>query len=337
MDKYSYIANAHGSYIDELYNNYKQDPSSVDISWQKFFEGFDFSQVKYGENGGVGVSELSSKDTQVRNLIHAYRSRGHLKSDTNPVRQRRDHNVKLDPSEFGLQTADLETAFAVGNEVGLGNAKLKDIVAALNKIYLGPIGYEYMHIRDAEVLDWFKKKCEKDGLNINPPIDTKKRILEKLNEAVVFENFLHTKFLGQKRFSLEGGENTIPALDAIINEAGNSGVKEVVIGMAHRGRLNVLANIMGKTYDEVFNEFEGNTDPDLTMGDGDVKYHLGYSSRIKTSKEQNVYIKLTPNPSHLEAVDPLVLGYTRGQIDDEYSGDLKKAMSVLIHGDAAVA
>ncbi|MEM9296814.1 MAG: 2-oxoglutarate dehydrogenase E1 component [Bacteroidota bacterium] len=337
MDKYSYIANAHGSYIDELYSNYKKDPSSVDVSWQKFFEGFDFSQVKYGGNGSPGLSELSSKDTQVRNLIHAYRSRGHLKSDTNPVRQRRDHNVKLDLSEFGLEKADLETAFDVGNEVGLGNAKLKDIVAALDKIYLGPIGYEYMHIRDAEALDWFKKKCEKDGLNVNPPIDTKKRILEKLNEAVVFENFLHTKFLGQKRFSLEGGENTIPALDAIINEAGNSGVKEVVIGMAHRGRLNVLANIMGKTYDEVFNEFEGNTDPDLTMGDGDVKYHLGYSSRIKTSNEQNVYIKLTPNPSHLEAVDPLVLGYTRGQIDDEYSGDLKKAMSVLIHGDAAVA
>ncbi|MEM8568362.1 MAG: 2-oxoglutarate dehydrogenase E1 component [Bacteroidota bacterium] len=337
MDQYSYIANAHGSYIDELYNNYKKDPSSVDISWQKFFEGFDFSLAKYGENGSAETSELSSKDTQVRNLIHAYRSRGHLKSDTNPVRQRRDHNVKLDPSEFGLEKTDLETAFSVGKEIGLGTAKLKDIIIALNKIYLGPIGYEYMHIRDAEVLDWFKKKCEKDGLNINPPIDTKRRILEKLNEAVVFENFLHTKFLGQKRFSLEGGENTIPALDAIISEAGNSGVKEVVIGMAHRGRLNVLTNIMGKTYDEIFNEFEGNTDPDLTMGDGDVKYHLGYSSRVKTNNEKDVYIKLTPNPSHLEAVDPLVLGYTRGQIDDEYKGDLKQAMSVLIHGDAAVA
>ncbi|MEM7106664.1 MAG: 2-oxoglutarate dehydrogenase E1 component [Bacteroidota bacterium] len=337
MDNYSYIANAHGSYIDELYSSYKKDPSSVDLSWQKFFEGFDFSQAKYGENGNSEVSELSSKDTQVRNLIHAYRSRSHLKSDTNPVRQRRDHNVKLGLSEFGLSEADLETAFSVGNEIGLGKAKLKDIIAALNKIYLGPIGYEYMHIRDAEVLNWFKQKCEKDGLNINPPINTKKRILEKLNEAVVFENFLHTKFLGQKRFSLEGGENTIPALDAIINEAGDYGVKEVIIGMAHRGRLNVLANIMGKTYDEIFNEFEGNTNPDLTMGDGDVKYHLGYSSRIKTSNDQKVYIKLTPNPSHLEAVDPLVLGYTRGQIDDEYKGDLKQAMSVLIHGDAAVA
>ncbi len=340
MDKYSYIANAHGSYIDELYADYKKDPTSVDPSWQKFFEGFDFSIAKYGENGvkeAEVAEEVSTKDTQVRNLIHAYRSRGHLKSDTNPVRQRRDHNVKLTSAEFGLGEEDLNTEFAVGAEIGLGKSSLRNIISALDKIYLGPIGYEYMHIRDSEVLDWFKKKCEKEGLEINPPIDTKKRILQKLNEAVVFENFLHTKFLGQKRFSLEGGENTIPALDAIINEAGEFGVKEVVIGMAHRGRLNVLANIMGKTYDEIFNEFEGNVDPDATMGDGDVKYHLGYSSRIKTTTEKDIYIKLTPNPSHLEAVDPLVLGYTRGQIDDEYGGDLKKAMSVLIHGDAAVA
>ncbi|TRX53030.1 2-oxoglutarate dehydrogenase E1 component [Fulvivirga sp. M361] len=338
MDKYSYIANAHGSYLDELYASYKKDPSSVDDSWQKFFEGFEFSLQKYGENGHADESDaVSTKDTQVRNLIHAYRSRGHLKSVTNPVRQRRDHNVRLTAGEFGLQKEDFETEFVVGNEIGLGKAKLKDIVAVLEKTYLGTIGYEYMHIRDVDVLDWFKRKCEKEGSNINLDIDTKKRILQKLNEAVVFENFLHTKFLGQKRFSLEGGENTIPALDAIINKATEFDVKEVIIGMAHRGRLNVLANIMGKTYEEIFSEFEGTTDPDLTMGDGDVKYHLGYSSRIKTTTDKNIYVKLTPNPSHLEAVDPLVLGYTRGQIDDEYDGKLKKAISVLIHGDAALA
>ena len=337
MDRYSYIANAHGSYLDELYADFKKDPTSVDESWQKFFEGFEFSLQKYGENGATTGEAVSTKDTQVRNLIHAYRSRGHLKSDTNPVRQRRDHKVRLSPEEFGLQKEDMDTEFVVGNEIGLGKAKLKDIVVALDKVYLGPIGYEYMHIRDSDVLDWFKKKCEKEGLNLNPPIDTKKRILQKLNEAVVFENFLHTKFLGQKRFSLEGGENTIPALDAIINKASEFGVKEVILGMAHRGRLNVLANIMGKTYEEIFSEFEGTTDPDLTMGDGDVKYHLGYSSRIKTSAQKDIYVKLTPNPSHLEAVDPVVLGYTHGQIDDEYGGDLKQAMSVLIHGDAAMA
>ena len=337
MDKYSYIANAHANYIDELYKSYQSDPNSVDLTWQKFFEGFEFSLQKYGEDGVASEEGVSSKDIQVRNLIHAYRSRSHLKSDTNPVRQRRDHNVKLTYQEFGLTDADLETEFDVGSEIGIGRAKLKDIIKQLDAIYLKHIGYEYMHIRDSEILDWFKKKCEKEGVDVNPDTNTKKRILLKLNEAVTFENFLHTKFLGQKRFSLEGGENTIPALDSIINKASEFDVKEVVIGMAHRGRLNVLANIMGKTYEEIFSEFEGTTDPDLTMGDGDVKYHLGYSSRIKTTYNKDVYVKLTPNPSHLEAVDPLVLGYVRGQIDDEYQGDMKKAMSILIHGDAAVA
>lgn len=338
MDKYSYISNAHGSYIDELYKSYQSDPSSVDQTWQKFFEGFEFSLQKYGEDGLPGESEgVSSKDTQVRNLIHAYRSRGHLKSDTNPVRERRDHNVKLSYKDFGLTDADLNTEFEVGAEIGIGKASLKKIIDTLDSIYLKHIGFEYMHIRDSEILDWFKRKCEKEAVDINPDNATKKRILLKLNEAVTFENFLHTKFLGQKRFSLEGGENTIPALDGIINKAAEFDVKEVVIGMAHRGRLNVLANIMGKTYEEIFSEFEGTTDPDLTMGDGDVKYHLGYSSRIKTPSSKDVYVKLTPNPSHLEAVDPLVLGYVRGQIDDEYDGDLKKALSILIHGDAAVA
>ncbi|MDX1627120.1 MAG: 2-oxoglutarate dehydrogenase E1 component [Fulvivirga sp.] len=336
MDRYSYISNADVSYIDDLYQSFKKDPSSVDESWQKFFEGFEFSLQKY-DDGLPADAELSHKETRVRNLIHAYRSRGHLKSDTNPVRQRRDHNVKLSIEDFGLSKDDLEEEFEVGHEIGIGKASLKKIKETLDAIYLGSIGYEYMHLRDSEILDWFKHKCEKESVEINPPIETKRRILDKLNEAVVFENFLHTKFLGQKRFSLEGGENTIPALDAIINKAAEFDVKEVVIGMAHRGRLNVLANIMGKTYEEIFSEFEGNTDPDLTMGDGDVKYHLGYSSRIETTSNKKVYVKLAPNPSHLEAVDPVVLGYTRGQIDDEYGGEEREAMSILIHGDAAIA
>ena len=336
MDSYSYISNAHGNYIDQLYADYKKDPDSVDESWQKFFEGFEFS-LSSQMNGAPVEAPISDKETAVRNLIHAYRSRAHLKSDTNPVRQRRDHNISLDLETFGLSEEDLDHEFAVGQEIGLGKVSLRKIVNHLNKVYLGHIGYEYMHIRDGEILQWFKHMCETVGSNTEPDRAKKNRILQKLNEAVVFENFLHTKFLGQKRFSLEGGENTIPALDAIITKASEMDVKEVVIGMAHRGRLNVLANIMGKTYEEIFSEFEGTTDPDLTMGDGDVKYHLGYSSQIKTPSEKEIYVKLTPNPSHLEAVDPVVLGYTRGQIDDEYDGDLKKAMSVLIHGDAALA
>ncbi|MEL6557684.1 MAG: 2-oxoglutarate dehydrogenase E1 component [Bacteroidota bacterium] len=336
MDKYSYISNAHGAYIDEMYQSYQKDPDSVDVSWRKFFEGFEFGIQKYGEDGG-GADVLSNKEMAVRNLIYAYRSRGHLLSDTNPVRPRRKHVVELDLEDFGLSNADLDTEFAIGKELGLGKASLRKILTELKQIYIGHIGFEYSHIRDAEILEWFRDKIESQSYPVSPTVETKKRILSKLNEAVVFENFLHTKFLGQKRFSLEGGENTIPALDTIINKAAEFKVEEVVIGMAHRGRLNVLANIMGKTYEEIFSEFEGSTDPDLTMGDGDVKYHLGYSSHIKTDSGRNVYVKLAPNPSHLEAVNPVVLGYTRAQIDDEYKGDLGKAIPVLIHGDAAVA
>lgn len=343
MDKYSYIANAHGDYIDQLYHSYKENPDTVDESWQRFFEGFEFSIAKYGENGHTAEGAetmVSSKETQVRNLIYAYRSRAHLKSDTNPVRERRKHTTRLDLENFGLSESDLEVEFEIGKELGLGKAKLSKILNSLSKIYLGSIGFEYNHIRDSQRFEWCKQRVESKesgAIAMEPTIEEKKLILSKLNEAVVFENFLHTKFLGQKRFSLEGGENTIPLIDKIIRSAAEDNVAEVVIGMAHRGRLNVLANIMGKTYEEIFSEFQGVVDLSQTMGDGDVKYHLGYSSYLPTPSGKDVYVKLAPNPSHLEAVDPVVLGYTRAQIDDEYKGDFQKAIPVLIHGDAAIA
>ncbi|MEM9897681.1 MAG: thiamine pyrophosphate-dependent enzyme, partial [Bacteroidota bacterium] len=307
-----------------------------DESWKKFFEGFEFAQERYGENGAV--SELATpKETAVRNLIYNYRSWAHLVANTNPVRERRPHTAKLELSDFNLSEGDLDTEFEVGEEVGLGKSPLKKILAKLKKVYAGHIGFEYNHIRDSNISEWLKNKIETEGANISPSREEKHRILSKLNEASGFENFLHTKFLGQKRFSLEGGENMIPALDKIINKGAELDAEEVVIGMAHRGRLNVLANIMGKTYEEIFSEFEGNQEVDLTMGDGDVKYHLGYSSHLDTTAGKKMYVKLAPNPSHLEAVDPVVLGYSRAQIDDEYQGDMDKAIPVLIHGDAAVA
>ncbi|UOQ53722.1 2-oxoglutarate dehydrogenase E1 component [Hymenobacter cellulosivorans] len=359
MDAYSYIANAHGDYIDQLYKAYQADPESVDFGWRKFFEGFDFSQ-QYPADGeaqpaGSGVLSTSAstdgagqiravdtvaadKETQVSNLIHAYRSRGHLRAKTNPVRERKDRKARLDIADFGLSEADLDTTFKTGEVLGLGTgAKLRDIIAALEKIYTRSIGFEYMYIRDPQILDWFRAKVEKDSLAFNPGVEYKKRILKKLNEAVVFENFLHTKFLGQKRFSLEGGETTIPALDAIINKASELGVNEVMIGMAHRGRLNVLANIMGKTYEQIFSEFEGTAVPDLTMGDGDVKYHMGYSSEVDTEGGRKVNLKLAPNPSHLEAVNPVVEGFVRAKIEHQYGGDYHQILPILIHGDAALA
>ncbi|GAB3874164.1 2-oxoglutarate dehydrogenase E1 component [Hymenobacter segetis] len=288
---------------------------------------------------GLASGEVAAdKETAVRNLIHAYRSRGHLRAKTNPVRERKDRKPRLDLADFGLGEADLDTVFRNGEVLGLGGqAKLRDIVAALEKIYTGAIGFEYMYIRDPQVLDWFREKVEHDSLAFNPGVEYKKRILKKLNEAVVFENFLHTKFLGQKRFSLEGGETTIPALDAIIGKGAELGVKEVMIGMAHRGRLNVLANIMGKTYEQIFSEFEGTAVPDLTMGDGDVKYHMGYSSEVETSTGQKVNLKLAPNPSHLEAVNPVVEGFVRAKIEHQYGGDYHQILPILIHGDAALA
>ncbi len=278
------------------------------------------------------------QETAVRNLILAYRSRAHLRANTNPVRERKDRKPRLNLSEFGLGEADLDRSFRNGAALGLGEkATLRDLVAALEKIYTGTIGFEYTYIRDPQILDWFQHKVEQESLAFAPSKDYKKRILEKLNEAVVFENFLHTKFLGQKRFSLEGGETTIPALDAIINKGAELGVEEVMIGMAHRGRLNVLANVMGKTYEQIFSEFEGTATPDLTMGDGDVKYHMGYSSQVQAVGGQTVNLKLAPNPSHLEAVNPVVEGFVRAKIEHQYGGDYHRILPILIHGDAALA
>ena len=338
MDKYSYIANAHGQYIDELYAAYKQDPASVDASWQQFFEGFEFSLQKYPQlpEEQAGTSVLNTKEINVRNLIHAYRTRGHLEAKTNPVRKRKDRKARLSLADYGLTDADLDTHFEVGNELGIGKATLRKIVETLKTIYTGAIGFEYMYIRDPEMLDWFKKKVEHDAIHFTPSAQEKERILRKLNEAVVFENFLHTKYIGQKRFSLEGGETTIPALDAIINASAELGTHEIVIGMAHRGRLNVLVNIMGKTYEQVFNEFEGSV-PDMTMGDGDVKYHMGYSSQVVTDSGKKVDLKLAPNPSHLEAVNPVVEGFVRAKVEGQYDKDFDKVLPVLIHGDAAIA
>ena len=354
MDNYSYIANSEPSYIEELYKSYQQDPASVEESWARFFEGFDFSR-KYPQNGtaangaasngaaksaaapapAVGESRVR-KEMEVVHLIRGYRSRGHLVAKTNPIRQRKDRGPRLALADFKLADSDLDTVFEAGTEVFGKPATLREIVDALEKIYTRDIGFEYLYIRDREQKNWLREKIEKEALNMNFSIEEKKHILSKLNEAVVFENFLHTKYIGQKRFSLEGGETTIPALDAMINKAGELGVKEVMIGMAHRGRLNVLANTMRKTYEQVFNEFEGNL-PDQVWGDGDVKYHMGFSSQIKTPGGHEMYLKLAPNPSHLEAVNPVVEGFIRARADGMYGSDYDRVLPVLIHGDAAVA
>ncbi|MES2795178.1 MAG: 2-oxoglutarate dehydrogenase E1 component [Bacteroidota bacterium] len=342
MDSFSFLANADVAAISDLYESYKNDVNSVDESWQKFFKGFDFS-LTWGEQKATTNGTITSTDTNqvqkemaVISLIKAFRSRGHLLAQTNPVRGRKDRRPRLDLGDYSLSDADLEVEFEAGKFLGIGKSKLSTIIGTLNKIYSGHIGFEYSYIREPDVKEWLRNKIEKEAVAFNLPIDEKKQILEKLNEAVVFENFLHTKFLGQKRFSLEGGETTIPALDAIINKAAELGTQEVMIGMAHRGRLNILANIMGKSYEAIFDGFEGNV-PDEVHGDGDVKYHLGYSSKYITPSQKEISLKLAPNPSHLEAVNPVVEGFCRARADAHYEGDYDKILPIVIHGDAAVA
>jgi 2-oxoglutarate dehydrogenase E1 component len=272
-------------------------------------------------------------------LIHGFRQRGHLLSTTNPIRTRRDRRPHLDPGDYRLSEEDMQRHFTAGWTIGLEKATLGEILHRLELIYCGNLGVEFAHIENYEKRMWLREKIEtrplQDDYGLN--LETKKRILEKLNGAVMFEKFLHTKYVGQKRFSLEGGESTIAALDAIITQAADIGVEEFILGMAHRGRLNVLANIMGKTYEQIFSEFEGNSIPDLSFGDGDVKYHLGFSSQVKTLHDKLVHLKLVPNPSHLESVDPVVEGFARAKADVLYGSNYDKIMPILIHGDAALA
>ncbi len=338
MDRQSYIANADPAALEALYQSWQADPAAVAPDWARFFEGFDLA-TRYAEagTGTTGTTPDRDKEAAVQNLIYSWRARGHLQAHTNPVRPRRDRKARLELADFGLSEADLDTPFRVGAELGLGTAPLRAIVARLKALYEGPVGFEYLHCRDPKVIDWMQQKVEVEFPAFAPDAAHKRRILSKLNEAVVFENFLHTKFLGQKRFSLEGGETTIPALDAIIERAAELGAQEVMIGMAHRGRLNVLTNVLGKTYEQVFSEFQGTAVPDSTMGDGDVKYHMGYSSEVTTLGGKKVNLKLAPNPSHLEAVNPVVEGFVRAKIEHQYHDDVHQIVPILIHGDAALA
>jgi len=337
MDKFSFLGNADVSQIEELFEKYKNDPESVEPSWKEFFEGFEFGRGNLAHDTSQKESgEKWGREFSVINLINGYRNRGHLFTKTNPVRERRKYTPTLELKNFGLDDSDLETVFHAGSLIGIGDAKLKDIVAHLQATYCESVGAEYKYIRTPEVVDWLERKMESSRNSRQFSIEEKRHILEKLNEAVAFENFIHTKFVGQKRFSIEGGETLIPALDAVIGYGAELGIKEFVIGMAHRGRLNVLANILGKSYEEIFTEFEGLEFDAMTMA-GDVKYHLGYSSDVTTAKGKQVHLSVAPNPSHLEAVDPVVQGIVRSKIDNTDGGNENMIAPILIHGDAAIA
>lgn len=349
MDRFSFLNAAHTDFFAELYDQYLENPDSVEPSWRSFFQGFDFGSSFSGQVdhalisdavSSVDVSQLSDKlqkEFNVLKLIDAYRTRGHLFTKTNPIRHRRTYSPTLDLENYGLSDADLNTVFDAAKVMKLEPCTLAEILGHLNKIYCQSIGVEYMYIRKPEVIQWIQDKI---GYNDNQPRfseDQKKQILAKLNEAVSFENFLHTKYVGQKRFSLEGGESLIPGIDALIEAAAERGVEQFVMGMAHRGRLNVLANIFGKNTQDIFSEFDGKDYDDDALFDGDVKYHLGLTADRKSASGKSININLAPNPSHLETVGAVIEGITRAKQDRYYDGDSSKVLPIALHGDAAVA
>ncbi|MEE9363849.1 MAG: 2-oxoglutarate dehydrogenase E1 component [Cellulophaga sp.] len=348
MDKYSFLNAAHTSFFAELYDKYLINPDSVEPSWRAFFQGFDFGKESLldeidASNMGVSTSESAQiplqlqKEFQVVKLIDGYRSRGHLFTKTNPVRDRRKYYPGLEIENFDLSKSDLQTVFTAGEILDMGPSTLENIVKHLNTIYCDSIGIEYMYIRKPEEIEWWQKRLNDNENHSDFSIEDKKYILAKLNQAVTFEQFLQTKYVGQKRFSLEGGEALIPAISvALYRAVENFGVKECVLGMAHRGRLSTLINVFRKPVRELFSEFEGKDFEDDTI-DGDVKYHLGLTIKKTYQNGKEIKMNLVPNPSHLETVGPVVEGITRAKIDKEYGGDSSKILPIIVHGDAAIA
>ncbi|WP_109301597.1 2-oxoglutarate dehydrogenase E1 component [Aquimarina sp. AU474] len=347
MDKYSFLNAANTAFFADLYDQYLQSPDSVEPSWRAFFQGFDFGIENANgtgetiyvdkESGETAiVPESVQKEFQVVRLIDEYRTRGHLFTKTNPVRERRKYSPTLALENFGLSQGDLNTVFNAGEILGVGPNTLSNIIVHLEQIYCDSLGIEYMYIRNPEEREWIQARVNFNTNRTKFSADQKKHILKKLNQAVSFESFLHTKYVGQKRFSLEGGESLIPALDALVEKAANSGVKEFVMGMAHRGRLSTLTNIFGKSPKDIFSEFDGK-DYEEAIFDGDVKYHLGWTSKRQTDSGKAINMNIAPNPSHLETVGAVVEGIARSKQDKHYKDNISQVLPIVVHGDAAIA
>ena len=345
MDRYSFLNAVHPTELETLYQKYLTYPDSVEPSWRAFFQGHDFG-IEFGHLFEVDTDSPTQvtikeginfeKEIKVIALIDAYRQRGHLFTKTNPVRQRRTYSPTLDIANFGLTNADLSESFQSANVLGIGVKTLSEIIQYLEEVFCDSIGVEYIYMRNPKRIQWMENEFKQH--KNKPAFDDreKKVIYKELSKAVGFENFLHKKYVGQKRFSLEGNETFIPGIFALVEDSADHGVSEFVIGMAHRGRLNMLANIFEKPEHKIFNEFEGK-DYDEDDFDGDVKYHMGYTSHKKTNSGKDVTLNLVPNPSHLETVAPLVEGISRAKIEEKYNNDESKVLPIVIHGDAAVA
>ena len=362
MDKYSFLNAANTQFFADLYDQYVENPDSVEASWRAFFQGFDFARENYGEDFfeeevvlaqsqsrevstpvaasaqvSLPISDKVEKELRILNLIKAYQQRAHLFAKISPITQRPSYEPALAIENFGLTQADLNTVFDAAKELQLQPSPLSLIIKKLEDTFTQSIGIEFGYIESFKVKEWIQNKLYATDFLKDFTKEEKVRILQKLAESTALENFFHNKYVGQKRFSLEGNEAVIPAIDALIELAANEkDVKEVVIGMAHRGRLNMLINILGKNLQDVFSEFDGK-DYENPEFDGDVKYHLGLTSLRTTIKGKEVLLNLAPNPSHLETVASVLEGIARAKQDIHYADKPSQVLPIVIHGDAAVA
>jgi 2-oxoglutarate dehydrogenase E1 component len=334
MDDLSFLQSLDTEAIEELYQKYRKDPALVDPSWHHFFQGFDLARKDYSHPESESLT--FDEEFKVLNLINGYRKRGHLFTETNPVRTRRKYFPTLDLENYGLSDKNLDTLYHAGREIGLGKTSLREIVDYLQKTYCGHIGSEFMFIRIPEKIKWLTDHIEQGKNRTVFTPEEKLKIYHHLIEAVGFEKFTHNKFVGQKRFSLEGAEVLVPALNDLLEKGSSLGVQEFNIGMAHRGRLNVLANVLRKPVRNIYKEFEGESYEE-SISLGDVKYHLGYSNLVPTGEGKDVVLNIVPNPSHLESSAPVIEGVSRARIDHIYGGDNNKVVPIIIHGDAAIA
>ena len=333
--------------VDEIESNYLkwlEAPSELDPNWQYFFEGFHLgSENGSGAAPAETVPSVNASDSGIEKharlygAIYAFRDIGHTQGTFDPLESEIKENPRLSLKRLGFDTSDMSEIHFTGNYLGGVRMSVGEVFERLKKTYCGNVGVEYLHIQETEKRRWIQSKIEPNNNIPSFSCDEKLRILNKIVQAEEFENFLHTRYVGQKRFSLEGGETLITALDSIFQKAPDEGVEEIVMGMAHRGRLNVLANVMGKSHEFIFREFSENFVPDGAHGSGDVKYHLGYESVRTTSSGQQVVIHLSPNPSHLEAVNGVVEGKTRARQRLRGDKERKRVLPILVHGDAAMA
>ncbi|PTX96677.1 2-oxoglutarate dehydrogenase E1 component [Opitutus sp. ER46] len=349
MNRPTVPTHANAAIIEAAYERWLQNADSVDPTWRAFFQGFSL-----GANGASPSALLASagtahpaaatpiidslKQSRVHQLINAYRSLGHLEAHLDPLNDAPPAHPKLSLDQFDLNAADLETAFDVGTYLGGGQMKLRDVLTELRRTYCDHVGVEYTHIQDVDVRTWLQERMESTRNQPDFKTTEKLRIFRRVVKAELFERFLHTRYVGQKRFSLEGAETMVAAVDAIVEHCPSVGVQEVVMGMAHRGRLNILTSVMRKSFDLLFEQFSENYIPETVGGDGDVKYHLGYEAVLQTASGKQVEIRLAANPSHLEIVNPVVEGKARAR--QRIRGDTetrKCVLPLLIHGDAAFA